>query len=133
MAPISNLPGSVIVDRQYSYPPCPADSHMTERGCSGFEESWPWTYDPSTTLQPETGFQPEGTETEWHDPSTSTQSEPEPVWHDPSQDDAGGPWVGSTPIKVESDYKLAGVPLFVWVMLFTAIVAAACVAFFFFA
>ena len=133
MAPIPNLPGSVIVDRQYSYPPCPPDSHMTERGCSGFEESWPWTYDPSTTLQPGTGFQPEETETEWHDPSTSPQSEPETVWHDPSTDDAGGPWVGSTPIKVESDYKLAGVPVFVWVMLFTAIVAAACVAFFFFA
>jgi hypothetical protein len=89
---------------------------MTESGCSGFEESWPWTHDDSTSPQPET--QPEWTETEWHGPSTNG---------------ADGTWTGSAPVKVESDYKLAGVPVYAWIILFTAIIVATCVAFFFFA
>lgn len=107
MAPISKLIGSFVAHRRGD---CPIDSHMTDSGCSGFEESWPWN---GAELESES-------DAEWIEPTTTSQ--PEPIWTEPS---AG--------VKSESDYKLAGVPVFVWIMLFTAIVTVACVAFFFFA
>lgn len=85
---------------------------MTEDGCSGFEETWPYgeeTYPDGTTI------------------------ETIPTWEQPESLDPNA-WTGiAEPTKVESDYKLAGVPVFAWIMLITAIVAVFCVGFYYFA
>jgi len=111
MAPIAKLLQAARFFRR-SEEPCPVDSHMTENGCSGFEETWPYreeAYPDSTT------------------------TETIPTWEQPESIDPDT-WTGiAEPIKVESGYKLAGVPVFAWIMLITAIVAVFCVGFYYFA
>ena len=135
MAPIQNLPYAFLARRQDD-PPCPPDSHMTDAGCSGFEDSWPWNGTEEVTST-----------TSWYAPASATTTTSAWTgegtgWYDPSNDNGNGGgsgevgegwYTGVQPVKSESDYKLAGVPVYAWIMLFAAIVLSTCVAFFFFA